>query len=178
MASDGKEANTQAAALHAQHKKAIGATKQASIDLYYGKSADAAADLAVAMFLYECGIAFNVTSWGLLHQYNNPGELIDKAEEAMREQMNCSAIQTTIPWSWVDESMVKEEEKDEEPAGTELDVFEVASSDEDDNSVKACSLQPYCPTVLPQRTVSFETVRIVPYRTERTVSYSRTVQPW
>jgi len=32
---------------------------------------------------------------------------------------------------WVDEGMVEEEEKDEEPAGTELDVLEVASSDED-----------------------------------------------
>eukprot|EP00955_Chlamydomonas_euryale_P014749 158385-Chlamydomonas_euryale.AAC.1 len=54
MASDGKEANAQAAALHAHHKKATGATKQANIDRYYGKSADASADLAVAMFLYEC----------------------------------------------------------------------------------------------------------------------------
>eukprot|EP00955_Chlamydomonas_euryale_P009941 106847-Chlamydomonas_euryale.AAC.1 len=34
---------------------------------------------------------------------------------------------------WVDEGMVEEEEKDEEPAGTELNVLEVASSDEDDD---------------------------------------------
>lgn len=44
----------------AELAKRVGCGRQAAIDGFFGKGVDEAADLAVAMFFYECGISFNV----------------------------------------------------------------------------------------------------------------------
>jgi hypothetical protein len=89
-------------------QKASGSTRQAHIDIFFNKSKNEAADLAVAMFLYENGISFNVIrseAWRIMLKmvagagpgYNPPGynlirtAMLDKAATAAKEAVSATA---------------------------------------------------------------------------------------
>jgi hypothetical protein len=91
-----------AAAAAAIQQTATGSKRQAYIDYFFGRSDDEAADLAVAMLFYECGIPFNVLrseAWRLMLEkvraagkgwkwpdYNQVrGPMLDKAERVVAD---------------------------------------------------------------------------------------------